>query len=114
MRTDSKEVIRLGLTILFAVQYMQQISNFIATHQNVDLVITQNGSRKIQEMLANNELDIGLVSFPNTQSSAIGIEALNTSTKGYNVHVVMPESNPLSKKETVRFEDLKERAVLEP
>ena len=108
MRTDSKEVIRLGLTILFAVQYMQQISNFIATHQNVDLVITQNGSRKIQEMLANDELDIGLVSFPNTQSSTIGIEALNTSTKGYNVHVVMPESNPLSRKETVRFEDLKD------
>ena len=109
MRTDSKEVIRLGLTILFAVQYMQQISNFIATHQNVDLIITQNGSRKIQEMLANDELDVGLVSFPNTQSNAISIEALNTSTKGYNVHVVVPENNPLSEKRVLKFEDLKEQ-----
>ncbi|SFC32700.1 DNA-binding transcriptional regulator, LysR family [Alkalibacterium subtropicum] len=109
MKSDSKEVIRLGLTILFAVQYMQQISSFIATHQNVDLIITQNGSRKIQEMLASDELDIGLVSFPNTQSNAISIEALNTSTKGYNVHVVVPESNPLSFKEEVTFEDLKEQ-----
>ena len=66
MKTDTKETIRLGLTILFAVQYMEQISSFIATHQNVDLIITQNGSRKIQTMLANDELDIGLVSFPNT------------------------------------------------
>lgn len=78
MKSDSKEVIRLGPTILFAVQYMQQISSFVATHQNVDLIITQNGSRKIQEMLANDELDIGLVSFPKTQSNAISIEALNT------------------------------------
>ncbi|WP_423188702.1 LysR substrate-binding domain-containing protein [Alkalibacterium sp. f15] len=109
MRTDSKEMIRLGLTILFAIQYMQQISNFIATHQNVDLIITQNGSRKIQEMLANDELDIGLVSFPNTQSNAISIEALNTSTKGYNVHVVVPENNPLSEKDVLKFENLREQ-----
>ncbi|MFO8069975.1 MAG: LysR family transcriptional regulator [Alkalibacterium sp.] len=109
MKSDSKEVIRLGLTILFAVQYMQQISNFIATHQNVDLIITQNGSRKIQEMLANDELDIGLVSFPNTQSNAISIEALNTSTKGYNVHVVVPENNPLAEKHVLKFADLKEQ-----
>lgn len=109
MKSDSKEVIRLGLTILFAVQYMQQISSFIATHQNVDLIITQNGSRKIQEMLVTDELDIGLVSFPNTQSNAISIEALHTSTKGYNVHVVVPESNPLSSKKELKFEDLKEQ-----
>ena len=109
MKTDSKEVIRLGLTILFAVQYMQQISNFIATHQNVDLIITQNGPRKIQEMLANDEVDIGLVSFPNMQSNAISIEALNTSTKGYNVHVVVPDTNPLSLNDELRFEDLKEQ-----
>lgn len=109
MKSDTKETIRLGLTILFAVQYMQQISNFIATHQNVDLIITQNGSRKIQKMLANDELDIGLVSFPNTQSNSISIEALNTSTKGYNVHVVMPENNPLSQKSELKFEDLKDQ-----
>ncbi|GAA0358433.1 LysR family transcriptional regulator [Alkalibacterium iburiense] len=107
MKSDSKETIRLGLTILFAVQYMQQISNFIATHQNVELVIIQNGSRKIQAMLAENELDIGLVSFPNTQSQCLTIEPLNTSTKGYNVHVVLPENNPLSNKKELRFEDLK-------
>lgn len=109
MKTDTKETIRLGLTILFAVQYMEQISSFIATHQNVDLIITQNGSRKIQTMLANDELDIGLVSFPNTQSNAISIEALNTSTKGYNVHVVMPETNPLSNAEELTFKDLKDQ-----
>lgn len=107
MKTDIKETIRLGLTILFAVQYMEQISSFIATHQNVDLIITQNGSRKIQTMLANDELDIGLVSFPNTQSNAISIEALNTSTKGYSVHVVMPETNPLADAEELTFIDLK-------
>lgn len=103
---NKREALRLGMTILFAVQFMQEISQFIAKNPHVDLLITQNGSRKLQEMLANKELDVALVSLPNTQSDSINIENFQTSKRGYHVYVVMPESNPLSQSDSLTFLDL--------
>lgn len=109
LESEKKEhtTIRLGLTILFAVQYMKQISNFIAKHSNINLSIIQGGSPKLQSMLANDELDIALVSFPNLHSSCINIESLSDS--GYNVSVVVPENNPLFQYESLTFEELKDQ-----
>ncbi|HIB1887100.1 TPA: LysR family transcriptional regulator [Enterococcus faecalis] len=73
-----KKQLRLGLTTLFAVQFMK-------------------------------EIDMGLISFPNTLPEIIHIEPLETTTKGYHVYVVVPESNPLSQYEKLTFKDLKDQ-----
>ncbi len=96
--TEKKKKIKLGITTLFSVQFMQEISQYLATHPHVDLVIKQDGSPHLQGLLNQDELDIGLISFPNIYPETISIEALGTSTKGYHVYVVVPEDNPLSQK----------------
>lgn len=100
---------RLGLTTLFAVQFMKEISRFLTTHPHVNLILQQDGSPKLQTMLANKEIDMGLISFPNTLPEIIHIEPLETTTKGYHVYVVVPESNPLSQYEKLTFKDLKDQ-----
>ncbi|WP_142961630.1 LysR family transcriptional regulator [Enterococcus faecalis] len=104
-----KKQLRLGLTTLFAVQFMKEISRFLTTHPHVNLILQQDGSPKLQTMLANKEIDMGLISFPNTLPKIIHIEPLETTTKGYHVYVVVPESNPLSQYEKLTFKDLKDQ-----
>ena len=104
--TEKKKKIKLGITTLFSVQFMQEISQYLATHPHVDLVIKQDGSPHLQGLLNQDELDIGLISFPNLYPESISIEALGTSTKGYHVYVVVPEDNPLSQKKELSFKDL--------
>ncbi|HHZ7934931.1 TPA: LysR family transcriptional regulator [Enterococcus faecalis] len=104
-----KKQLRLGLTTLFAVQFMKEISRFLTTHPHVNLILQQDGSPKLQTMLANKEIDMGLISFPNTLPETIHIEPLETTTKGYHVYVVVPESNPLSQYEKLTFKDLKDQ-----
>jgi len=96
-----KKQLRLGLTTLFAVQFMKEISRFLTTHPHVNLILQQDGSPKLQTMLA--------ISFPNTLPEIIHIEPLETTTKGYHVYVVVPESNPLSQYEKLTFKDLKDQ-----
>lgn len=105
--TSSKQVIHLGLTTLFAMQFMKEISTFLAQNPNVELIIKQGGSHELQQMLVNKEIDIGLVSFPNYQTEMINIDVLETTTRGYNVYVVVPENNPLASLEELTFKDLK-------
>lgn len=104
-----KKQLRLGLTTLFAVQFMKEISRFLTTHPHVNLILQQDGSPKLQTMLANKEIDMGLISFPNTLPEIIHIKPLETTTKGYHVYVVVPESNPLSQYEKLTFKDLKDQ-----
>ncbi|EHJ57357.1 hypothetical protein HMPREF9318_00403 [Streptococcus urinalis FB127-CNA-2] len=103
---EDKEVIRLGLTSLFAIQFMTQISAFIATHANVEVTLIQEGSRKLQDLLSEGKIDIGLLSFPIINPN-IKIEPLNTSTNGYQVSVVAPSDHPLSSKESIHLANLK-------
>ncbi|MFX7682685.1 LysR family transcriptional regulator, partial [Acinetobacter baumannii] len=37
LNQEKKEGIRVGLTSLFAIQFMKQISTFMATHSNVEV-----------------------------------------------------------------------------
>ncbi|MGF3067016.1 LysR family transcriptional regulator [Facklamia sp. P12945] len=101
------EIMKVGLTSLFAIQFMPQISKFIATHSNLELVLVQDGSRHLQQLLAEGTIDIGLVSFPKIEEG-IHIEPLNTTTQGYKVSVVLPKSNPLSSRASLEFKDLRD------
>lgn len=105
--TTQKETIRLGLTTLFSIQFMDQLAEFIIKNPNVELNIRQEGSAKLQRLLVDNTIDIALLSFPNHETDKVAIEPLETTTKGYTVYVVVPEKNPLSKKDALTFSDLK-------
>ncbi|MEG0749509.1 MAG: LysR family transcriptional regulator [Carnobacterium sp.] len=101
-----KKNLKVGITVLFVIQYMEQIVQFTTMNPEVELTFVQSGSVEIQEKLAQNEIDIGLVSFPNYESS-IEIERLNTSHSQYTVSVVLPFDHPLAQKETIEIKDLK-------
>lgn len=103
------EVLRLGVTILFAVQYMHQISTFIAKHQNVNLHIIQDGSINLQKMLAKGEIDIAIASLPNLYPKDIKFTPLENKYNGYNVSVVMLDSNPLADKDEIELIELKDQ-----
>lgn len=107
--SSQKEKIHLGMTTLFSIQFMQEIANYMTTHPHVELVITQDGSRQLQKMLKDKLLDIALVSFPNIESDSIHIEQLtNTTTQGYNVHVVLPDTHPLASEDSLTFQQIKD------
>ena len=101
-----KTSVRLGLTAMYSIQFMKEISKFITTNSNVELNLIQDGSYEIQKMLANDRLDIAITSFPNFQKDKIDIEPLETTTKTKHICVLMPKSNPLSNRESVTFKDL--------
>jgi len=48
-----KEKLQVGMTTLFSFQFMQQIATFMTQHPEIELVITQGGSRQLQRMLKN-------------------------------------------------------------
>ena len=106
-----KETIRIGLTVLSAMQFMKQISQFIANNQNVEVRLIQNGSHKLQKMLADGQIDFGILSFPLVDSSIELLPLKNTDVEGYNVSVVMPSTNPLSDKKSISFNDLKKKLL---
>jgi len=103
---NEKTKIRLGITTLFSIQFMEEISTFIQSHPTVDLIIKQGGSAKLQKMLVDKEIDFGLLSYPNIYPKNLVYEELNDSKTGYHVSVVMPKSNPLSSRKELTFEDL--------
>ncbi|WP_325178153.1 LysR substrate-binding domain-containing protein [Macrococcoides caseolyticum] len=69
----------------------------------------QEGSIKLQHMLANDEIDIGLNSFPQVNDEIL-MEPLHTTTQGYDVSVVMHKHHPLADRQSIGFKDLKTTA----
>ncbi|AUJ24304.1 LysR family transcriptional regulator [Virgibacillus dokdonensis] len=110
LNQKENKTLKVGLTVLFAIQYMKEIVHFTSTHPEVEVSLIQTGSIKLQKMLANKELDIGLLSFPIYEPS-ITIENLNTSNPDYSVAVVMPFNHPLAEKKSIQFSDLKGASI---
>ena len=103
---QSKETIRIGLTVLSAIQFMPQISEFIARNHDVEVRLIQKGSKVLQHMLANNEIDFGILSFPLAEPSIDLIPIEYSDVQGYNVSVVMPSTNPLANRQSICFKEL--------
>ena len=98
------------MTTLYSFQFMQEIATFMAQHPEIELMITQDGSRQLQRMLNDKILDVALVSLPNFESETVKIEQLtNTTIKGYTVYVVLPENNPLAEEKSLSFLQLKDQ-----
>lgn len=107
---SGKKILKVGITVLFVIQYMEQIVQFTTINPEVELTFIQSGSVEIQKKLARGEIDIGLVSFPNYESK-IEIERLNTSHSQYSVSVVMPFDHPLAQKKFIKIKDLKDHDI---
>jgi len=100
--------IRVGLTVLFAMQHMPSISEFIATHVGTEVTLVQSGSMELQKALVEDEIDVALVSYP-VMERDISIEPLPDPAGSYSVSVVMKDDNPLAGREAVTFADLAEQ-----
>lgn len=99
------ESLRVGLTVLFSMQFMRQISRFMTSHLPVEVTLVHGGSRELQGALARGEIDLGLLSFPQVASDVV-IEPLNGPTTGYDVSVVMRRDNPLAAEDFLEVGDL--------
>jgi DNA-binding transcriptional LysR family regulator len=101
--------LKIGITVLLSIKYMQTISEFISLHSNLKMTLIQNGSKRIQEMVSTGELDLGLVSFPIYYDN-LEIEPTTSPLPQYDVSVVVSKDNPLASKKTLKLKDLKEEA----
>ncbi|MBS4761896.1 LysR family transcriptional regulator [Carnobacteriaceae bacterium zg-ZUI252] len=99
------EKITVGLPTLFAMQFMPVFSKFMLDHPNVDLTLTQGGSKNLQAQLASGEIDIGILSFPKYEDS-ITIDPFK-SERGYTPCIVAPANHPIAKNNSLSFNDLK-------
>lgn len=108
VKSQQKSKLSVGITTLFAAQFMNQISKFISNHPETELELIQGGSRMLQRKLAKKEIDIGILSLPNYEADCIIMNPLGTTTKGYHVYVVLPETHPLANRNNLRFLDIKD------
>ena len=104
---ESREVLKVGLTVLFAIQYMEEISSFIARHPKVELSLIQHGSKQLQRMVANGDLDLGLLSFPQYEKNIV-MKPIERKKASYVAAIVVPSNHPLENKEEITIEDLKD------
>lgn len=104
--TVAKSKLTLGVTFLTMLQYMDKISRFIRQNPDVDLHIIQDGSMKLQHLLSEKKIDVGILSYPQVVQDII-IDTFETNeTSSYTACVVVPEDNPLASKDFVYFKDL--------
>lgn len=108
MGVKEHQELRIGITVLFAMQFMQSISSFIENHPAIDVTLIQGGSRELQGLLAKGDIDVGLLSFP-IYETTITMDSLASGLGSYTVAVVMPNSNPLATRSSVRFTDLSDQ-----
>lgn len=101
---NQKTYIRLGMTTVFARKFMPLISQFLITHQNCDITLRQGGSPELQRALANNEIDLGIISFPKFEKN-IDLEPINNLS--YHICVVVPYKHPLSQETVIYTDQLK-------
>lgn len=101
----AQQVLKVGLTHLFSMQFMPQILEFINTHPQTEVTFVQGGSCYLQGRVANGDLDFAVVSFPQFYPS-LSMEELRTTVRGYDVCAVMRKDHPLADRTSLRWADL--------
>ena len=105
LQINSKQSIRVGLPTLFAMEFMPLFSNFMFSHPNIEITMVQGGSYELQQKLAKNEIDLGILSFPNYETS-ITLEPFSNPKLGYDISVVVSKNHSLATQSFVTFEEL--------
>ncbi len=98
--------IRIGLTVLFSIQFMPQITRFMASHPDIEVSLIQSGSRHLQHCLAAGDLDCGVVSYPRYEPN-LEITPLTGLYSAYRAAVVVRADHPLASRKSVTYGDLK-------
>ncbi|EFR31753.1 LysR family transcriptional regulator [Eremococcus coleocola] len=94
--------IAIGSTNLFVLQHQEKIVKFIDSTPEAEIHSIQTGSIHLQDMLVQEEIDLGLISDPIVLPNIV-IEPLNI---GYDVSVVISADNPLAAQAKLQFKDL--------
>ena len=76
------------------------------SHPSIHLTMVQGGSRELQTALVNEEIDLGVLSFPKIESNIV-IEPFQQHFVGYQASLVVPKGHPQASRDSVTFEDLK-------
>lgn len=97
--------LRLGFTHLFCLQFMEKLISFMRHHPNINITLVQTGSKKIQKLVLEQEINMAVVSYPQYYEG-LTIEPVKT-IKNYEIGIVMHPSNPLAQKESVEWADVK-------
>lgn len=99
--------IRFGLTTLSSINYMDAFECFRKKYKQYDLIFVQRGSKEIQSMLIQGEIDMALISqpvyFPKLETNANYLKGYY-----YDVGVVVSHRNPLFNRTELTLEDLKD------
>jgi DNA-binding transcriptional LysR family regulator len=104
---STEKSLKIGITVLLSIKYMQTITEFISSHSNIKMTLIQKGSKRIQEMVSSGELDLGLVSFPIYYDN-LEIEPFAAPLPHYDVSVVVSKDNPLASKKSLKLKELKD------
>lgn len=102
---EMKELVRgevsIGLpTMLGSYYFPQLISEFIQQHPNLDFSVKEHGTRTLQRMIVNGELDLGIVVTENVP------EALEVRPFLQQEMVVcVPPDHPFARRTSVTFAD---------
>ncbi|WP_163972067.1 LysR family transcriptional regulator [Oceanobacillus halotolerans] len=97
--------LKVGLTVLLSMRYMQSISEFMSSHSHYEITLIQKGSKRIQEMVSTGELDLGLVSFP-VYYDNLEVEPCASPFPSYDVSVFVSKENLLSTNKKLKLKDL--------
>jgi DNA-binding transcriptional LysR family regulator len=106
----NKGEIKIGIPPLTGSSFFPKIiGEFNNKYPNVEMKLFESGSKQIEHKLENGELDIGImVSDPLKNDIYNSIEFIRSPLK-----VAINKNNPLSQKELITFDDLKnEKFVL--
>lgn len=103
-----KKELTIGSNAVISPFFMPLIQQFMEVYPNFAITIEEDGSVKTQRKVANEELEIGIVSFPIIEEQ-LEIEKNVIHTFQYDAHVLMRSDNPLAKSKSLSFKDLKDQ-----
>lgn len=101
-----KKELTIGSNSVISPVYMPLIQQFMSVYPNFSITIEENGSVKTQKKVANEELEIGIVSFPIVESD-LEIERHTLHTFKYHAYVLMREDHPLANEKSLSIKDLR-------
>ncbi|MBO0428200.1 LysR family transcriptional regulator [Vagococcus fluvialis] len=101
-----KKELTIGSNSVISPVYMPLIQQFMSVYPNFSITIEENGSIKTQKKVANEELEIGIVSFPIVESD-LEIERHTLHTFKYHAYVLMREDHPLANEKSLSIKDLR-------
>lgn len=95
--------IRIGIPPIIDTSFFPKIiGRFHEQYPNITYQIIEDGSKKIEDSIENDVLDIGVIVLPTNSKVFHSFELLEE-----NIRLILHPNHPLAKSEEVRLEDLR-------